>query len=139
MEIIAGFARAGERVWDDLFSETLEVMSPPLLAEPEMAKLMSELDPKGLRKRGRPAGNVLVRRRLGQMIQTIERPDFPHEARRALVDRLMTGKRFTEFDRSLKFHKAHSKVDRHILLPLLLPLGAKIKIWVAACAAATLE
>jgi hypothetical protein len=106
------WAANGKQFTDDMFCEALGLMNPPPLEGDQMARLINELDPKAPRRRGRPLNGAVSRLRLADEIDRLPPCEEQSAFRKLLVARLRSGRRWTEFHRSLRFHKAHSRVNR---------------------------
>lgn len=97
---------------DEMLSEAVSLVSPPLLADSDLELLTAELDTTRHRKRGRPSGNVLARKRIAIAIAEEARQELPPEIRLQLVDRLLSGKRYPERQRSLDATRARRTLRR---------------------------
>ncbi len=109
-------ARSGDLLTDEMHRDAVLTLSPPLLPRRDMALLLAELDPTQARKRGRPVGNRLIRVQLARAVAAVTRPDLPIEVQKLLVDRLTSGKRFTDFQRHGAFNRKWKRWHQEILL-----------------------
>lgn len=112
------YVREGGRMTDEMLLAAVQTLKPPLLPDADMMLLARELDG-GLRRRGRPKGDLLPRKRIATMIATIRHRGLPSEIRQLLVERLASGRRFTEADRGLQFYRASKRANKRMLIRVI--------------------
>lgn len=106
---------AGTEITDEMYLKALGEIIPPLLAEPAMAVLTRTIDPKAER-RGRPGNDGISKEQLIAHIREVKRPDVPKQFLEALANRLESGARLTDAERSLKSARKFEKVRRDMLI-----------------------
>ena len=105
--MLEGFLGRGGAASDEMLAEAIGYFEPPLFSKRITGQILDDLDPK-TESRGRPSSNNLSRAKLSRLISKIRRPDLPPRFRSVLAKRISTGKRFTEFQRSLP----HDRLSR---------------------------
>jgi hypothetical protein len=108
----AVYLERGERLTDQMWLDVLRQIKPPLLSMQNMTQLVRELDPAQNRPRGRPKGKASVRTFLADRVVQVRRLDIPTPLLGGLVDRLRTGRRYSEFDRGLPIHRRIKSLKR---------------------------
>jgi hypothetical protein len=109
------YVRDGDRMTDEMLLAAVETLQPPLLSDADMLMLAKELGG-GEQRRGRPKGDILPRKRLAKLIAAIKRRDLPPEIQQLLIERLKSGRRFTEGDRGLPFYRASKRAQKHLFI-----------------------
>lgn len=107
--------RTGKPVTDEMFLEAIDRLEPEFLPLIFMEALARELDParnrRGRPKFGRPTRNGLIRRL--QRIRSIHRHAVLFEG---LIERLASGKRFSDHDLAVRRYKEFRRSDDLSLL-----------------------
>lgn len=119
VESYAKWIENGHPMTEEMFTAALDVIDPPLLAEPAMAALLLELDPNAPRKRGRPIGNGLSRLNLADLIEQQARPDVPVLFMSTLLERLRSGHRLPDCVYSVRANRGYHSRRRDLLIRIL--------------------
>lgn len=98
------------RPTDEALLEAVERLEPPLLSPELLTLLRKQLDP-GAQRRGRPRRGPRDIDRLISALGSIARSDVPPLFLKALKQRLVSGKRFREFDRGLPMYRWRQRED----------------------------
>lgn len=102
--IVERYLARGKQASDEMFLEAVSAMVPSLLPSDMQAVATKELNPT-MKRSGRPSGKKPSLHEVADYIERSDRSDLPSTFRDALVARLRSGERFTEFDRSKPLHK----------------------------------
>lgn len=108
----------GKQASDEMFLEAVNTMAPGLLPSDMQAIVKKELDPT-MKRSGRPSGKKPSRHEVADYIEQSDRTVLPSAFRKALVARLRSGERFTEFARSKPLHKHLEKSRQHMAITYL--------------------
>eukprot|EP01013_Petalomonas_cantuscygni_P018485 TRINITY_DN35927_c0_g1_i1.p1 TRINITY_DN35927_c0_g1~~TRINITY_DN35927_c0_g1_i1.p1 ORF type:complete len:217 (+),score=16.45 TRINITY_DN35927_c0_g1_i1:58-651(+) len=103
-DMVERYLARGKQASDEMFLEAVSAMVPSLLPSDMQAVATKELDPT-MKRSGRPSGKKPSWHEVADYIERSDRIDLPSTFRDALVARLRSGERFTEFDRSKPLHK----------------------------------
>ena len=117
-DMVERYLARGKQASDEMFLEAVSAMVPSLLPSDMQAVATKELDPT-MKRSGRPSGKKPSRHEVADYIERSGRTDLPAAFRDALVARLRSGKRFTEFDRSKPLHKHLEKSRQHMTITYL--------------------
>lgn len=116
--MVERYLARGKRASDEMFLEAVNSMAPGLLPSDMQGVVTTELDPT-MKRSGRPSGKKPNRHEVADYIEQSTRSDLPLVFSKALVARLRSGKRFTEFSRSKPLHKHLEKSRQHMTISYL--------------------
>ncbi len=117
-EMVERYLARGKQASDQMFLDAIHTMVERLLPSDMQAVLEKELDAT-MKRSGRPSGKKPSRHEVADYIEQGDRIDLPSTFRDALVARLRSGTRFSNFDRDKPFHKHLEKSRWHMAIKYL--------------------
>jgi len=118
VDMVESYIKRGRKPSGEMFFEATKTMVPPLLPSDMQAVLTKELDPT-MKRSGRPSSKEPSRHDVAGVIEQIDRGDLPPGFRNALVARLRSGKRFSNFDRDKPLYRHLEKSRWHMTIKYL--------------------
>ena len=112
--VVARCVKRGAKPTDDMLTEAIGRIDPPLLHSHAMRSLLLEVDPKAERRGRRPKPH-LSRRELAAALKSVSRPDVPQSFLESLIERLKKGKQSTEQHRSMHAHRHLERIKSGML------------------------
>lgn len=116
--MVERYLARGKQASDEMFLETVNPTIMSLLTSDMQAVVTKELDPT-MKRSGRPSDKKPSRHDVADFIERIDDIDIPPAYCEALVARLRSGQRFTEFDRGKPLHKHLEKSRQHMMITYL--------------------
>ena len=114
---IASYLARGNRLTDEMLNDVIDAFEPSLALDVNMTSaLRRELDTKSKRKRGRPVGDVLVRRQIAIALAERFCADIPPQLVQALIDRLESGVRYTDLSQDTVSYWKRQKRDQRMFI-----------------------
>ena len=105
----------GYPVTDEDWIGICDRIEPPLLPKAYAERLHWLLDPK-TERRGRPRSDDMTTADLVEQLRRIDRDDVPSAFVESLVERIESGKPYTERDSAWDYHKRWSRKNRDLII-----------------------